>query len=67
MGLRLNSLYPMNGEHAMADPTVASTRLIAASPEASLQDRLAPIFQCFFDLVEELMSDSAVHHAMVIT
>src|SRR5882762_1298331 len=33
---------------------------------ASLQKRLAPVFQGFFDLVQELMGDGAVDHAMVV-
>src|SRR5258706_11904211 len=34
---------------------------------AGLQKRLAPVFQGFFDFVQELMGDGAVDHAMVVT
>src|SRR5882762_319786 len=33
---------------------------------ASLQKRLAPVFQGFLDLVQELMGDGAVDHTMVV-
>src|SRR5258707_10190754 len=33
---------------------------------AALKERFAPVFQRFLDLVEELMGDGAVYHAMVI-
>src|SRR4029077_17180166 len=33
---------------------------------ARLQDRLAPVFQRFLDLVQELMGDGAIDHAMVV-
>src|SRR5882762_8107515 len=33
---------------------------------ASLQKRFAPVFQGFFDLVQELMGDGAIDHAMVV-
>src|SRR6266850_8409783 len=33
---------------------------------ASLQKRLAPVFQGFFNLVQELMGDGAIDHTVVV-
>src|SRR5712675_764756 len=33
---------------------------------ASLQKRFAPVFQGFFDLVQELMGDGTIHYTVVV-
>src|SRR6266852_3636330 len=41
------------------DKTKRGTRIL-------LEQRLAPVLQRFLDLVQELMGDGAVHHAVVV-
>ena len=49
-------------------PCVVRGVPLAKKPQkiAFSENGFAPVFECFFDLVEELVGDGAVYHAIVI-
>src|SRR5882762_5168424 len=55
------------------EPALQSHKLTGPAPkqllttgQPTLKDRLGPVFQRFLDLVQELVGDGAVHHAVVV-